>query len=215
MALPELLINSTVPGERIALAPLKGELTSGGTEFEIEAAELPAGLRLAGQFRVLIDKEIILCEGKAEVTKKVKVITRGAEGSTAVAHGGGASIYQIVTLEGLEQWLLGEPWKLASTLGFKNSWVEYEAGKRLPEYRKDRYGVVWLRGIVKAGTNATAAFQLPAGYRPKDEKVYISNTHSVPGLIEVNVSGEVVISDITAGASKEWTYLDNIIFSTQ
>lgn len=102
MALPEILINSTIPGERVALTTLKGALSEAGTEFEIEAAELPKVLQKAGQFRILIDHEIILCEGKAEATKKIKILERGAENSAKVAHVAGASIYFILTTEGLK-----------------------------------------------------------------------------------------------------------------
>lgn len=123
MALPEILINSTIPGERVALTTLKGALTEAGLEFEIEAAELPEVLQKAGQFRILIDHEIILCEGKAEATKKVKILERGAENSAKVAHAAGASIYFILTAEGLKLSATGPG--LASlnvrVMGFKES----------------------------------------------------------------------------------------------
>ena len=103
--LPELLINSPVPGVREKITTLKVELSEVGLELEIEAAELPAGLRKAGQFRVLIGSEIILCEAKEEKTKKVKILERGAEGSIKAAHAAGSAIYQIITAEGLKRYI--------------------------------------------------------------------------------------------------------------
>ena len=113
------------------------------------------------------------------------------------------------------QSIANEPWKLVSALGFEHSWVVFEAGGRLPGYRIDRLGNVQLRGLIKSGENEKSAFKLPIGYRPKDQQVFIVNTHNVPGGVRVESSGEVIPVDITAGASKEWTFLNQVFFSTQ
>lgn len=104
MALPELLINSPIPGSREALTTLELELSESGTEMTW-VANVPVSLQKAGQFRVVIGSEIILCEAKAEATKKVKILERGAEGSTKAIHTVGSKIFAVPTAEGLSQFL--------------------------------------------------------------------------------------------------------------
>src|ERR1700751_699719 len=69
--------------------------------------------------------------------------------------------------EQLQKLLTTEKWKLISTLGYKNSWTDFEVGKRLGEYRKDEFGNVELRGVIKGGESGKAVFVLPVGYGPK------------------------------------------------
>lgn len=110
MALPELLINSPTPGSREALTTLELELSESGTEMTW-VANVPVSLQKAGQFRVVIGSEIILCEAKAEATKKVKILERGAEGSTKAIHTIGSKIFAVPTAEALYNLLkeVGEP----------------------------------------------------------------------------------------------------------
>jgi hypothetical protein len=108
-----------------------------------------------------------------------------------------------------------EPWKLCSALGFKNSWTEYEAGARLPEYRKDRLGYVHLRGILKAGETGKAAFELPVGWRPKaGDLAFPINAAGSTGYVDVTAGGLVVPNSI-GGEVKTYTYLDPVTFSIQ
>lgn len=108
-----------------------------------------------------------------------------------------------------------EAWKLCSALGFKNAWEAYEAGARLPEYRKDRLGYVHLRGIIKAGTTGTAAFELPVGWRPKaGDLSFPVNAAGSTGNIGVASNGLVTPNNV-GGETKTYTYLDPVTFSTQ
>ena len=60
--------------------------------------------------------------------------------------------------------LTGSAW-IAPTL--INSWVNQGgAGVAVAGYLKDPLGFVHLKGRIKSGANGTAAFVLPAGYRP-------------------------------------------------
>jgi hypothetical protein len=120
MALPELIANSPVPGVRENLSTLKVELTEAGLEMELEAV-LPTALQKAGQWRALIGTEIILCEGKAESTKKVKILERGAEGSTKVAHVVGSKVYHILTAEALNLYTRGLAFEKSVAMAYKKA----------------------------------------------------------------------------------------------
>lgn len=52
-----------------------------------------------------------------------------------------------------------------TALTYTNSWVDYGAPNQVGQYRKIG-DIVYLRGVVKNGTLNTAAFTLPAGFRP-------------------------------------------------
>jgi hypothetical protein len=50
---------------------------------------------------------------------------------------------------------------------FQNSWVNFGgAPEQVAQFRKDPFGHVSLRGLVKSGTVGQTVFQLPVGYRP-------------------------------------------------
>ena len=52
---------------------------------------------------------------------------------------------------------------------------------------------VWLRGAMSAGTANTAAFTLPAGYRPSQTvNVLVNNGAASANLLTVNTTGTVV-----------------------
>src|ERR1039457_1380991 len=99
MALPEKIINSPTPGKREALTTLSAELTAIATEMKWTLAPTPA-FHGAGQFRVVIDNEIILCEGGESTT--VKILERGAENTTAVKHEPAATVWGLLTAGALK-----------------------------------------------------------------------------------------------------------------
>ena len=73
---------------------------------------------------------------------------------------------------------------------FTNSWG---AGSNAPGFIK-LGNVVWLRGNLTAGTANTAAFTLPAGYRPSLATSFwpVINTGTTLNRIEVDSSGAVI-----------------------
>src|ERR1700723_3177630 len=97
MALPELLANSPVPGTVTALTKLKAELKTGAKELSVEAAA-PTALQAEGQFRIVIDHEILLIEGPSAKTPTWKILERAVEGSSEAAHAVGASVYNMLTV---------------------------------------------------------------------------------------------------------------------
>jgi hypothetical protein len=105
MALPELIANSPVPGTVTVLTKVKTELRTGVKELSVEAAA-PAALHEAGQFRVIIDHEILLIEGPSAATTTWKILGRAAEGSSEAAHAVGASVYNMLTAAALKSALV-------------------------------------------------------------------------------------------------------------
>jgi hypothetical protein len=101
MALPELIANSSTPGTVTALTTLTAELHTGVKEMSVAAAA-PPSLHASGQFRVVLNSEIILIEGPSAATTTWKILERAAEGSTEAAHVSGTSIYNILTAAALK-----------------------------------------------------------------------------------------------------------------
>src|SRR5574343_707039 len=96
-------------------------------------------------------------------------------------------------------------------VGFSNSWVN--EGTNAPASYCRSYGddIVYLKGTVKNGTQNTAIFTLPTGYRPTDIRVFPVNNNGVFGLISID-SGGVVTQVSTTGGSNTSLCLDGIVF---
>jgi hypothetical protein len=105
MALPELLANSPTPGTVTALTTLKAELKTGVKEMSVGAAA-PLALQAQGQFRVVLNSEILLIEGPSAATTTWKILERAAEGSSEAAHANGTSVYNILTAAALKSALV-------------------------------------------------------------------------------------------------------------
>lgn len=97
-----------------------------------------------------------------------------------------------------------------------NSWVNYGGSATNAGYRKDASGIVWLRGAIKNGTNATSAFTLPVGYRPSSTQTFAvvgansGATANTLATVKTEPDGTVVIAVISGGTG--WIYLDGIAF---
>lgn len=107
----------------------------------------------------------------------------------------------------------GEAW-IAPT--FTNSWVDYNTGFANAAYRKDAQGYVHLRGLIKSGTIGTAAFNLPAGYRPaagtNSTLVFGTLSSSGAGRVDVTSAGDV---NVLAPSANAWTSLEGITFKAE
>lgn len=99
---------------------------------------------------------------------------------------------------------LGEP-------AFQNSWEEYDtAVYGRTRFRKDN-GIVYMQGLIKAGTMEQVAFTLPVGYRPGTQPLLVSSlSNGLAGRFEVHPSGGVKIS--TSSAS--WITM-NVIYPAE
>jgi len=101
-----------------------------------------------------------------------------------------------------------EPIWIAPTL--TNSWANYSAVFNDAAYGKNGFGQVFLRGLVKSGTSATAIFTLPIGYRPIREHIFIVDAAEALGRIDVFPGGEVKL----IVGSNGYVSLDGISFFT-
>ena len=76
--------------------------------------------------------------------------------------------------------------------GFLNSWVNYDATNQpKAAFRKNQYGRVYLKGLVKSGTVTAAMFTLPVGYRPPRPMRWAVEANGAFGFIEVGAGGDV------------------------
>ena len=87
----------------------------------------------------------------------------------------------------------------------QNNWVQSAALDAVrPKYFKDKFGQVFIRGVIASGTtaNGTVIFALPVGYRPlKIEVIGIQeDTGSGDAHIYIYPSGDVTIERVTASA---------------
>lgn len=99
---------------------------------------------------------------------------------------------------------------------FQNAWANYGAFGHIDAafFKHALTDVVYVRGLVKAGTTGAPAFTLPAGYRPP--AIYLhpafGHTGTAEALyrVDVEADGDLIIRGATAPA-----YVDiNVWFRT-
>ena len=98
-----------------------------------------------------------------------------------------------------------ESWTAPTLL---NSWANYGGGYNPAGYFKDSLGIVHLRGFIKDGTVATAAFTLPAGYRPAYTEVLVGQANDLFAQVIIETAGNVKPNI----GSNVWFSLDGISF---
>lgn len=96
---------------------------------------------------------------------------------------------------------------------FQNSWVNFGSVWATAGYRKDAFGYVWLKGLIKSGTMPGTCFTLPAGYRPATNQrlrfACISN--NALGAANVQDDGAVYLEV----GSNAYFFLDNIRYKAE
>src|SRR5262245_949229 len=88
-----------------------------------------------------------------------------------------------------------ESWRLiggTNQPAFQNSWVNFGTPHITAGFRKEKGGVVRLRGVVKSGTATTAIFTLPVGYRPGAQLIYGVHGSGSEGRVDILSNGQVV-----------------------
>ena len=85
---------------------LNGGITAGATSLVVNSATL---FPTSGQFRILIDNEIILVGAVSGTT--FSSLTRGAESTAAASHSNGVTVTQIYTTGAMDQRLIDESQK--------------------------------------------------------------------------------------------------------
>lgn len=88
-----------------------------------------------------------------------------------------------------------EAWHLVGGTGepaFTNGW-QNSPGYQPAAFYKDKAGIVRLRGIIRSGTIAQAAFTLPAAYRTTAPELTIpAVSQSAYGQVNLPASGAVI-----------------------
>jgi len=94
MAAPEQYTNN-------GQTTLAGTITSGATSLVVATnTTFPT---VAGQFRILIDSEIMIVTGGFTGGGVTWTVSRGAEGTTAAAHNNGATVTEVLTAGAIDQ----------------------------------------------------------------------------------------------------------------
>lgn len=99
-----------------------------------------------------------------------------------------------------------------SAPAFLSGWVNYSTEYNSCAFRKDAFGYVHLKGLIKNGTIGYAIFTLPSGYRPA--KRYLLTTSTNPNAyarLDIQVTGNV---DPITGSNSYYS-LDGIIFKAE
>lgn len=102
-----------------------------------------------------------------------------------------------------------------TALTLVNSWVNYDLGTvfNSAAYRKDRYGWVHLKGLVRAGT-AQVIGTLPAGYRTvRGRHLFLTVSNSSLAYIQISLDGSINVIYGGSG-SNAYVTLDGIMFPT-
>jgi hypothetical protein len=71
------------------------------------------------------------------------------------------------------------------------TWVNFGAPFATAGYYKSNAGMVFLRGTIKSGTMATAAFTLPSGFRPSATLRFAVDSFGAYGNLDIDSSGNV------------------------
>lgn len=95
-----------------------------------------------------------------------------------------------------------------SAPAFTNGWVNYGGALQTAAFYKDPFGVVRLKGMIASGTIASAAFTLPAGYRPPAASTFVIMANSAIARLIIAASGNVTVQT----GSNVWASLDGISF---
>lgn len=107
-------------------------------------------------------------------------------------------------------------WHRVGTAGepaFLNSWVNFDA-TRGARFRKYPDGKVRIQGIIKTGASATAAFTLPAGYRPTVVETFPVIAAASTAFVTIDASGNVIPTNVAGNVATN-VYLDGIEFDTE
>jgi uncharacterized membrane protein len=99
--------------------------------------------------------------------------------------------------------------KFSAVSGFTNGWG---SGLTAPQFGTDPLGFVHLRGTIAGGTDNTAGFTLPAGFRPSAIRDFATTSgFATECTIEVNTGGAVT----PTGCNNLFVSLDPITFQAE
>ena len=81
---------------------------------------------------------------------------------------------------------------------FAGTWVDFGAPWQVAQYRR-RGDDVQIRGAIKSGTINTAAFTLPAGFRPPADLAFTADAAGALGILTVTSAG--VVTPLSGGTT--------------
>lgn len=81
---------------------------------------------------------------------------------------------------------------------FLNSWSNLGGPHQTAAYWKDSDGVVHLAGAIQSGVVPSAAFVLPAGFRPSAQQIFACVSNDALGRIDIKAAGDV---EVTSGSN--------------
>ena len=95
---------------------------------------------------------------------------------------------------------------------FQNGWLNYSTGGccTTAGYYKDRFGFVHLKGMISGGLIFSAAFTLPAGYRPAHPQHMPATSSNTSGTAQVVISSDGRV--VPGPGDNAWLTLDGIVF---
>jgi hypothetical protein len=108
-----------------------------------------------------------------------------------------------------------EDWK---PLAVQNGWDFFGGGHQRPGFRKDRQGLVHLRGLLTQTAGEPAAEDtmatLPAGYRPSVRTIFAVATGQPIAFARLVVDPDGTLKRTGAGAvlESDYTSLDGVVF---
>jgi len=157
-------------------------------------------------FNVNTATDIILAHESASSTAANRFLCPGNADLTLAPRGGVEAVYDGTS----QRWRILLPQANTSWTAptLTNSWVNYGNGFQTASYMKDAAGFVHLRGLIKNGTAAAAAFTLPSGFRPAMTLIYSVYSNAAPGRVDIETSGQV----IPEAGGTGYVPLDGIIF---
>lgn len=90
-----------------------------------------------------------------------------------------------------------ENWRSVGVAGepaFTNAWANYTGIPNPVQFRKDPLGKVHIRGAAQAGTNSSAIFTLPIGYRPTSTQFFpvLGAGGAAGNYVYVQADGQVI-----------------------
>lgn len=150
-----------------------------------------------------------------------QVTTRGSH-ATFSPWSDSATVTAFITKKVPMLWNVGLGAEEADVSGFDfiavgamtNSWVNFGGGFSNAGYCR-RGAVVYLKGLIKSGVVANGAtgnvFVLPAGYRPKDIKTFVTIANNALARVDVLADGTVR----AVVGSNVWLTFDGICFPAE
>jgi hypothetical protein len=75
---------------------------------------------------------------------------------------------------------------------FSNGWVKASVESEPIGYWRDSQGMVHLEGAISGGGVNSMAFNLPIGYRPLHDNLFVVNSNDAFGQVRINPNGDVI-----------------------